>query len=330
MSATGRLPRRRSRRDGLPRRVRSLPGDHRLPRHRHQLGAPPGRAHRGRPLVDARSPSRRSPCGWAKGEFGGQSVLQPAAMDRAVLVCRTLADLARSHGATEIVAVATSATREAQNQGAFVRRLRDEAGIDVHVVSGPEEARLVFLGVLATVHLDDARALVVDIGGGSTEIALGGAGGADSTDSLRLGAIRLTSEFPEAGGPGPVPAAMYEAMRRRVQVGVGARAAQARRRAHRRRLRDVRQHPQPRQRHRPRAARRHAAAHRHLHARGAAQGGQAPADGRSGDAAQGAGPQPGARRHRPRRRGDPGRRDGGPRPRRGSRRSASAVCARAW
>ena len=153
-----------------------------------------------------------------EGEFGGRSVLQPAAMDRAVLVCRTLADLARTHGAIEIVAVATSATREAQNQGAFVRRLRDEAGIDVRVVSGPEEARLVFLGVLTTVHLEDERALVVDIGGGSTEIALGGAGGGDSTDSLRLGAIRLTGEFPEAGGPDPVPAATYEAMRRRVQV----------------------------------------------------------------------------------------------------------------
>ncbi len=161
---------------------------------------------------------QKEPVRLGEGEFGGQSVLQPAAMDRAVLVCRTLADLARSQGATEIVAVATSATREAQNQGTFVHRLRDEAGIEVHVVSGPEEARLVFLGVLATVHLEDERALVVDIGGGSTEIALGGAGGADSTDSLRLGAIRLTSEFPEAGGPDPVPAATYEAMRRRVQV----------------------------------------------------------------------------------------------------------------
>ena len=161
---------------------------------------------------------QKEPVRLGEGEFGGRSVLQPAAMDRAVLVCRTLADVARSLGALEIVAVATSATREARNQGTFVRRLRDEADIEVHVVSGPEEARLVFLGVLATVHLDDQRAQVVDIGGGSTEIALGGAGGADSTDSLRLGAIRLTSEFPEASGPDPVPAATYETMRRRVQV----------------------------------------------------------------------------------------------------------------
>ena len=161
---------------------------------------------------------QKEPVRLGEGEFGGQSVLQPAAMDRAVLVCGTLAAVARSRGASEIVAVATSATREAQNQGAFVHRLREEAGIDVRVVSGPEEARLVFLGVLATVHLEDERALVVDIGGGSTEIALGGSGGADSTDSLRLGAIRLTSEFPEAGGPGPVTTATYEAMRRRVQV----------------------------------------------------------------------------------------------------------------
>lgn len=153
-----------------------------------------------------------------EGEFGGATELQPEAMDRAVLVCRSFAELARSHGATSFVAVATSATREAGNQASFVRRLRDEAGLEVHVVSGPEEARLVFLGVLSVVDLEDRRALVVDIGGGSTEIALGGAAGAEFIDSLRIGAIRLASEFPEASAEGPVPAAAYQAMRRRVQL----------------------------------------------------------------------------------------------------------------
>jgi exopolyphosphatase/guanosine-5'-triphosphate,3'-diphosphate pyrophosphatase len=161
---------------------------------------------------------QKEPVRLGEGEFGAESELQPAAMDRAAVVCRSFAELARSHGAQTMVAVATSATREAGNQAAFVRRLREEAGIDVHVVSGQEEARLIFLGVLSRVHLGARRALVIDIGGGSTEVALGDHTGAEYLDSLRLGAIRLTSEFPQASAAGPVSAKVYEAMRRRVQV----------------------------------------------------------------------------------------------------------------
>jgi len=68
------------------------------------------------------------------------------------------------------------------------------------------------------VHLGERRALVIDIGGGSTEVALGDHAGAEYLDSLRLGAIRLTSEFPEASAAVPVTAKVYEAMRRRVEV----------------------------------------------------------------------------------------------------------------
>ena len=161
---------------------------------------------------------QKEPVRLGEGEFGAESALQLAAMDRATLVCRSFAELARSHGAATVIAVATSATREAGNQAAFVRRLREEAGIDVHVVSGQEEARLIFLGVLSRVHLGERRALVIDIGGGSTEVALGDHAGAEYLDSLRLGAIRLTSEFPEASADAPVGAQVYEAMRRRVQV----------------------------------------------------------------------------------------------------------------
>jgi len=162
--------------------------------------------------------AQKEPVRLGEGEFGSQSSLQPAAMDRAVLVCRSFVELARSHGADTFVAVATSATREAANQAVFVRRLHAEAGLDVHVVSGKEEARLIFLGVLTRVHLDGRRTLVVDIGGGSTEIALGDEQGPAFLESLRIGAIRLAAEFPESTEPGPVTGAVYEAMKRRVQV----------------------------------------------------------------------------------------------------------------
>lgn len=152
-----------------------------------------------------------------EGEFGAASVLQPAAMERALLVCRTFVELAKTHDAQAIVGVAAAATREARNRNAFVRRLRDEAGLPVHVLSGKEEARLIFLGVLTKVNLGERRGLVVDIGGGSTEIALGDATGADHVDSLSVGSIRPTSEFPEVA-QGPISADVFESMRRRVQI----------------------------------------------------------------------------------------------------------------
>ncbi|MFA4965167.1 MAG: Ppx/GppA phosphatase family protein [Thermoleophilia bacterium] len=151
-----------------------------------------------------------------EGEFGERVALQPAAMDRTVLVCARFAELARAHGASSIVTVATAATREAANRDAFVRRLHDEAGLLVHVVSGAKEARLIFLGVLSRVHVQQRRLLVVDIGGGSTELAVGTAGGAEAVESMRRGAIRLSALLPD--GDGPVPAAAYREMRRNIEL----------------------------------------------------------------------------------------------------------------
>jgi len=162
--------------------------------------------------------SRKETVRLGEGEFGERAELQPAAMDRAVQVCARLAELARAHGASDVVTVATAAVREAENRDAFVRRLRDEAGLHVRVVSGPEEARLVFLGVLSRVHVGAERLLTVDIGGGSTELAVGTAAGAERAESLRLGAIRLTALAPS--GDGPVPPATYKNMRRRVELAI--------------------------------------------------------------------------------------------------------------
>ena len=117
-------------------------------------------------------------------EFGDR-LLRPAAIERAVTVCRSFAALARSHGAREIVAVATSATREARNQGVFVARLHDEAGLDVHVVSGREEARLIYLGIQSRVELGERTAFCLDIGGGSTEIMSATAGAICSSTACR-------------------------------------------------------------------------------------------------------------------------------------------------
>lgn len=152
-----------------------------------------------------------------EGEFGEVRLLQRAAMERAATVCARFADLARTHGATRFVAVATAATREARNGQDFVRLVHEAAGLDVHVVSGKEEARLIFLGLLSRVRVD-GRALVIDIGGGSTEVAVGDAGGADLVESVSLGAIRLSTEAPPSDPDGRVTADEYETLRHRVRL----------------------------------------------------------------------------------------------------------------
>lgn len=150
-------------------------------------------------------------------EFGA-GLLVPEAIERAVLVCRSFAELARSHGASEVAAVATSATREATNRADLLDRLRDEAGLDVHVISGREEARLIYLGLLGRVHVGDRTVLVVDIGGGSTEVAVGDRRHHFYLESLRLGALRVTEEEVPGQGASPVSAREYEAVQQHVRL----------------------------------------------------------------------------------------------------------------
>ena len=128
------------------------------------------------------------------GEFLSEH-LQPEAMDRAILVCRKFVDLAHSFHADEIHAVATSATREAQNRTEFLQRVREEAGVEMRVISGSEEARLIYLGVSSGIFLQEKSVLFLDIGGGSTEIIIGNQQQYDFLDSLKLGAIRLANLY---------------------------------------------------------------------------------------------------------------------------------------
>jgi exopolyphosphatase/guanosine-5'-triphosphate,3'-diphosphate pyrophosphatase len=146
-----------------------------------------------------------------EGEFRDQ-MLTPEAIFRGVTVVKKFAELSRAYGAEEVIAVATSAAREAKNQIDLLNRLRDEARIDVSVVSGKEEARLIYLGVASGVHLKDRRALFIDIGGGSTEVIIGDQENYSYLDSLKLGAIRLTNLFLPGGAKTPVPAETYSKM----------------------------------------------------------------------------------------------------------------------
>jgi len=129
---------------------------------------------------------------------GDMDQLDPDAIDRGIATLRRFRQLADSFDA-EITAVATSAVREAANRDEFVRRAHDEAGIEVEVISGVEEARLIHLGVLQAVPVYDRQHLVVDIGGGSTEFVVAKADEVRVARSVKLGAIRLTDRFFRGG-----------------------------------------------------------------------------------------------------------------------------------
>jgi exopolyphosphatase/guanosine-5'-triphosphate,3'-diphosphate pyrophosphatase len=139
-----------------------------------------------------------------EGEFVDQHLLAEA-MRRAAVVCGTFSDMAQAYGAEEIIAIATSATREAENKKEFLRLLQQEAGLEVRTVSGLEEARLVYLGLSSGVHLKDRQGVFIDIGGGSTEVIVGDQVQYHYLDSLKLGAIRLSTLFflPEETGSVP-------------------------------------------------------------------------------------------------------------------------------
>ena len=120
--------------------------------------------------------------------------LDEEAMSRGIAALQRMAAVAHSLGA-DLSAVATSAVREAGNKAEFLARARDEAGVEVEVISGVEEARLIHLGVLQALSVYDERLLVVDIGGGSTELVIGQGIKMLEARSLKLGAIRLTDGF---------------------------------------------------------------------------------------------------------------------------------------
>ncbi|MGH7231779.1 MAG: HD domain-containing protein, partial [Nitrospiraceae bacterium] len=117
--------------------------------------------------------------------------LSEAAMTRGLEVIRNLAILARNKGYDRIVAVATSAVRETKNGGEFIEEVARQTGLTARVVTGQEEARLIYLGVRHSMDLSDRPTLVIDVGGGSVELIVGNRKAMALGQSLKLGAIRL-------------------------------------------------------------------------------------------------------------------------------------------
>lgn len=116
------------------------------------------------------------------------------AMERGISCLRRFKTLAESKNAT-IRAIGTSALREAGNSYVFQNRVRNEVGINIEVISGYEEARLIYFGILQGLPVFGKKIIMIDIGGGSTEVLVGEKGEVLFSQSFKLGAIRLTDRF---------------------------------------------------------------------------------------------------------------------------------------
>lgn len=127
-------------------------------------------------------------------------------------------EVAEDLGVTEFLAFATSAIREAPNGLDVIRHMRERTGLDVEVLSGPDEARLTFLAVRRWFGWSAGRILVLDIGGGSLELATGADEEPEVALSLPLGAGRLTREYLAGDPPGDK---QVKAARRAVRAALG-------------------------------------------------------------------------------------------------------------
>jgi exopolyphosphatase / guanosine-5'-triphosphate,3'-diphosphate pyrophosphatase len=114
---------------------------------------------------------------------------------RAIAALRRFQDVAKTLNAETTIAVATSAVREAPNGREFLQQIEVELGLKVDLISGQEEARRIYLGVVSGMEFNNQPHMIIDIGGGSTEIILGDSHEERVLTSTKIGAVRLSSEL---------------------------------------------------------------------------------------------------------------------------------------
>lgn len=135
--------------------------------------------------------------------FSSSYTLKPEAIERTVRTAAEFVEHGTRLGASALKLVATSAARDAHNGDALVQALRDATGIEPEIVSGEREAALVLAGVRASGLLGPGPLLVVDVGGGSTELITVMPGQPPRLLSIDVGAVRLTERFIKTNPPRP-------------------------------------------------------------------------------------------------------------------------------
>ncbi len=121
--------------------------------------------------------------------------LKPEIMNKAIATLGRFKTFAHSLDVDSIFAVATSAVRESPNGKDFIHQVETQVGLTVDLISGQEEARRIYLGVLSGMEFNNQPHIIIDIGGGSTELILGDSHEPRSLTSTKVGAVRLTSEL---------------------------------------------------------------------------------------------------------------------------------------
>ena len=123
------------------------------------------------------------------------SRLMPSAEDRTIFVLKEFGEILKGYPVEALTAVATSAVREAENGKEFVDKIKVETDFDIEIISGEEEARRTFIGVLSGLNNRNGSLLIMDIGGGSTEFIV--SKNAEVLDSIStgLGVVKLTERF---------------------------------------------------------------------------------------------------------------------------------------
>src|ERR1017187_8646110 len=131
----------------------------------------------------------------------GCGKLLPAAIARTIQTVNEFRAEAKALGATDVIALTTSACRDAANRDEFLDGVRRTCGLEVKLISGEREAELIFRGVSSDPAWSGEPILVVDVGGGSAEFIQGCGGKMELFQSLPLGALRLTEQFGEGRFP---------------------------------------------------------------------------------------------------------------------------------
>ncbi len=122
-------------------------------------------------------------------------VLSEPAMQRGLACLQRYVQKARSYGVEKILACGTSALRQARNREIFIARVQKQLGLTIQVLTGEREAELSFIGALSNKAHLPPPILMVDIGGGSTEICWGNAAAMQGRLSMNVGSVRLTERF---------------------------------------------------------------------------------------------------------------------------------------
>lgn len=136
--------------------------------------------------------------------FYPDRILQPSAIQATAECIAEFARRAREQGAEQLRVVATSAAREAFNAAELVTAVRNTSGLELEIISGAQEAEWVFQGVMSGQGDGAKPALVMDLGGGSTEFIVGHGATMDFRESFQLGVVRLSEALQLGDPPGNV------------------------------------------------------------------------------------------------------------------------------